>query len=328
MSTPYLDEAERCARVALLHDGRLLALDTPAALRATLPGSLFEVIAPDHRERSRRCERCPAWPSVQTVRRAGARAAVDRARRMPRRDSTRRLRGCGRRRDAACGQVPASLEDVFVAQARRDAVMNTSRSPIDASRARCCVSLLVGRRRRGAAGAAPPLSLTLDEAIARGAGDQPSARRSAAPRRRRGRGRRASGTRPTLPQVAALGRLHAHQSRGRVRHPAAEQPAARHLSGHSGQLPHAARPAVADLHRRPARGARDGGARRAERRRATIVDAARADLRLEIDPRLLEPRHGATSRCASSTSRWRAWARTCATSAISSTPASCRRTTC
>src|SRR5207237_1435376 len=29
MATPYLDEAERCARVALLHEGRLLAVDRP-----------------------------------------------------------------------------------------------------------------------------------------------------------------------------------------------------------------------------------------------------------------------------------------------------------
>jgi ABC-2 type transport system ATP-binding protein len=50
MSTPYLDEAERCTRVALLHEGRLLALDTPAQLRASLPGTLFEVIVPDPRE--------------------------------------------------------------------------------------------------------------------------------------------------------------------------------------------------------------------------------------------------------------------------------------
>jgi len=33
MATPYLDEAERCSRVALLHDGRLLACDRPGALR-------------------------------------------------------------------------------------------------------------------------------------------------------------------------------------------------------------------------------------------------------------------------------------------------------
>lgn len=39
MSTPYLDEAERCARVALLHDGRLLACDEPSSLRAATAGS-------------------------------------------------------------------------------------------------------------------------------------------------------------------------------------------------------------------------------------------------------------------------------------------------
>jgi len=44
MTTPYLDEAERCARVALLHDGRLLAIDRPAALQASLQDRLVEVI--------------------------------------------------------------------------------------------------------------------------------------------------------------------------------------------------------------------------------------------------------------------------------------------
>jgi ABC-2 type transport system ATP-binding protein len=39
MSTPYLDEAERCGRVALLHEGRLLACDEPSRLRAALPGT-------------------------------------------------------------------------------------------------------------------------------------------------------------------------------------------------------------------------------------------------------------------------------------------------
>ena len=39
MSTPYLDEAERCNRVALLHEGRLLACDEPSRLRAEMPGT-------------------------------------------------------------------------------------------------------------------------------------------------------------------------------------------------------------------------------------------------------------------------------------------------
>jgi len=45
MATPYLDEAERCARVAMLSGGKLLISDTPASLRASVPGTMLEVIA-------------------------------------------------------------------------------------------------------------------------------------------------------------------------------------------------------------------------------------------------------------------------------------------
>ncbi len=49
VSTSYMDEAEKCDRVALLNDGRLIALDTPETLRASLPGTLLQVEAPDPR---------------------------------------------------------------------------------------------------------------------------------------------------------------------------------------------------------------------------------------------------------------------------------------
>ena len=41
VSTAYLDEAERCDRVALLDQGRIIALDTPAALQRSLPGDML-----------------------------------------------------------------------------------------------------------------------------------------------------------------------------------------------------------------------------------------------------------------------------------------------
>src|SRR5207237_7503419 len=44
MATPYLDEAERCARVALLHEGHLLAIDEPSPLEAPMPGELLKVV--------------------------------------------------------------------------------------------------------------------------------------------------------------------------------------------------------------------------------------------------------------------------------------------
>lgn len=43
MSTSYMDEAERCDRVALLDHGRVVALDEPARLQAELTSRLFAV---------------------------------------------------------------------------------------------------------------------------------------------------------------------------------------------------------------------------------------------------------------------------------------------
>jgi ABC-2 type transport system ATP-binding protein len=47
VSTPYMDEADRCDRVALIQRGRLLATDTPHALVAAYPLPLVEVRGPD-----------------------------------------------------------------------------------------------------------------------------------------------------------------------------------------------------------------------------------------------------------------------------------------
>jgi ABC-2 type transport system ATP-binding protein len=42
VSTAYLDEAERCNRLALLHDGRLLGVGTPDEVKQLMPGALLE----------------------------------------------------------------------------------------------------------------------------------------------------------------------------------------------------------------------------------------------------------------------------------------------
>ena len=43
VSTAYLDEAERCTRVGLMHRGRLIRCDTPQKLKEGIPGLLLEL---------------------------------------------------------------------------------------------------------------------------------------------------------------------------------------------------------------------------------------------------------------------------------------------
>lgn len=46
VSTHYLDEAEHCTRLGIMHAGRLLAIDTPSALKQTLvAGPAWEIVA-------------------------------------------------------------------------------------------------------------------------------------------------------------------------------------------------------------------------------------------------------------------------------------------
>ncbi len=114
MTTPYLDEAERCARVALLHEGKLLAIDRPVTLQAALSGQLIEVIT-EHRDRRSTCWRL--FPASTMYRRSaiartcGSRAAR-RSRGSPTSTSTLRAQGI---HVISARPVPATLEDVFIA---------------------------------------------------------------------------------------------------------------------------------------------------------------------------------------------------------------------
>ncbi len=46
-STSYLDEAERCHRVGLIHQGRMLFCDTPAELKKRFPGAVLALRSPE-----------------------------------------------------------------------------------------------------------------------------------------------------------------------------------------------------------------------------------------------------------------------------------------
>jgi ABC-2 type transport system ATP-binding protein len=114
MATPYLDEAERCTRVALMHEGLLLALDTPAALRGAYPGAILEVIVDDHRRAMRVLQGAPLVVGAQLfgervhVRLGGPAFGAEAT-------LANRLESAGLRVESV-RPVAASLEDVFIAR--------------------------------------------------------------------------------------------------------------------------------------------------------------------------------------------------------------------
>lgn len=64
VSTAYLDEAERCDRVVMMHDGRALALDRPVALQASLEGSMLSLRTDRPREARDLLRRSPSVGSA------------------------------------------------------------------------------------------------------------------------------------------------------------------------------------------------------------------------------------------------------------------------
>jgi drug efflux transport system ATP-binding protein len=113
MSTPYLDEAERCGRVALLHDGRLLAIDVPDRLQAALEGQLLEVSVNAARPP---IEVLGSLPGVEDVQPFGDRAHVRVARGLAS-ASAAEIRNALERAGSTgvtVRPIAASLEDVFI----------------------------------------------------------------------------------------------------------------------------------------------------------------------------------------------------------------------
>ena len=100
VSTSYLDEAERCGRVGLMHEGRLIRCGSPAELKKAMPGRFWEVESEDMRATRRELE---AREGIWGVKPSGATLHVHAAPEVNVSDwMTARV-------------IEPSLEDVFVA---------------------------------------------------------------------------------------------------------------------------------------------------------------------------------------------------------------------
>jgi ABC-2 type transport system ATP-binding protein len=118
VTTPYLDEAERCQRVALMDRSRILNVSTPDAIRAQADGSMVEILA--HPKR-RAIELLSALAEVEEVEAFGERVHVT----LPRVDAKEALAWTERTEASlrahglevlSARPIQHSLEDVFIAR--------------------------------------------------------------------------------------------------------------------------------------------------------------------------------------------------------------------
>ena len=76
VATPYLDEAERCTRVAFMHLGEVKELDTPSGLRNSLHAERLEVYFDDVRAVGTAARALESIPGIVDVQRFGDRLDV------------------------------------------------------------------------------------------------------------------------------------------------------------------------------------------------------------------------------------------------------------
>jgi ABC-2 type transport system ATP-binding protein len=118
VTTAYLDEAERCNRVGLMNQGRMIRCETPKALKTTLEETCYEVTSTDRRAAQ---DALHSQPGVLSVESAGAKlhlffspkqASVDALK------SALEAQGIG---SVEFQQIVPSLEDVFIGLVRKSA---------------------------------------------------------------------------------------------------------------------------------------------------------------------------------------------------------------
>ena len=66
VSTPYMDEADRCSRVGLMYEGKMVVCAPPQEIRAQIQGEVIEIIPDDWQSAHDLIERLPGVLEVQT----------------------------------------------------------------------------------------------------------------------------------------------------------------------------------------------------------------------------------------------------------------------
>lgn len=114
VSTPYMDEARQCDRVALMQGGRLLQVDRPAAIEAAYPRPLVAVTGGDRLGLLAALRAHPhaasAWPFGESIHFTDTRPEVPAAQVAAELETWLAATG----QAARCVPIAASIEDAFI----------------------------------------------------------------------------------------------------------------------------------------------------------------------------------------------------------------------
>lgn len=118
VSTPYMDEAGRCDRVALMQEGRVLAIETPTALAASYPLPLYAVTGHDRLGMLAALRASPyaesVWPFGEVLHYTDTRRDVAPAELVR---EVEAVLAAGAIRDVHVAPIAATVEDVFMRMA-------------------------------------------------------------------------------------------------------------------------------------------------------------------------------------------------------------------
>lgn len=115
MTTPYLDEAERCSRVALMSEGALMMVDTPQNIKAFVKEDIIEIVTEDIRKAFSLLKKMAKVKEVQAF---GDRINImvqDKEKDFPLIEAQLEREGIAL---TSWRQVPPSLENVFISVTR------------------------------------------------------------------------------------------------------------------------------------------------------------------------------------------------------------------
>ena len=116
VSTPYMDEADRCSRVGLMYDGKLVECDTPQNIRSKLDGDVIEIQAEDWQKVLETVSTLDGVREAQTYGEAVNLVVDDGARRLP------KIQGILRKSKIEYRNIriaPARMEEAFISLIRK-----------------------------------------------------------------------------------------------------------------------------------------------------------------------------------------------------------------